>query len=50
VKDPKFQARMQTLGATVLVAQANPTALDDKVKLQVPQWAKLFKKANVEKQ
>ncbi|OZI26661.1 ABC transporter substrate-binding protein [Bordetella genomosp. 9] len=50
VKDPKFQERMQTLGATVLVDDANPQALDAKVKQQVPQWAELFKKAKVEKQ
>ncbi|ARP80386.1 ABC transporter substrate-binding protein [Bordetella genomosp. 8] len=50
VKDPKFQERMQTLGATVLVDEANPQALDAKVKQQVPQWAELFKKAKVEKQ
>ncbi|OZI67211.1 tripartite tricarboxylate transporter substrate binding protein BugD [Bordetella genomosp. 11] len=50
VKDPKFQERMQTLGATVLVDDANPQALDAKVKQQVPQWAELFKKANIEKQ
>ncbi|CAM3463712.1 tripartite tricarboxylate transporter substrate-binding protein [Bordetella sputigena] len=50
VKDPKFQERMQTLGAAVLVDQANPQALDAKVKQQVPQWAELFKKAKVEKQ
>jgi tripartite-type tricarboxylate transporter receptor subunit TctC len=50
VKDPKFQERMQTLGATVLVDEANPAALDKLVKQQVPQWAELFKKAGVEKQ
>ncbi|ANN65836.1 tripartite tricarboxylate transporter substrate-binding protein [Bordetella bronchialis] len=50
VKDPKFQERMQTLGAAVLVDEANPQALDAKVKQQVPQWAELFKKAKVEKQ
>lgn len=50
VKDPKFQERMQTLGATVLVDEANPQALEAKVKQQVPQWAELFKKAKVEKQ
>lgn len=50
VKDPKFQERMQTLGATVLVDEANPQALDALVKQQVPQWAELFKKAKIEKQ
>jgi tripartite-type tricarboxylate transporter receptor subunit TctC len=50
VKDPKFQERMQTLGATVLVDEANPKALDAMVKQQVPQWAELFKKAKIEKQ
>ncbi|ARP91619.1 ABC transporter substrate-binding protein [Bordetella genomosp. 9] len=50
VKDPKFQERMQALGATVLVNEANPQALETKVKQQVPQWAALFKKAGVEKQ
>jgi tripartite-type tricarboxylate transporter receptor subunit TctC len=50
VKDPKFQESMNSLGATVLVNDANPQALDAKVKQQVPQWADLFKKAGVEKQ
>ncbi|HTK02838.1 MAG TPA: tripartite tricarboxylate transporter substrate binding protein BugD [Bordetella sp.] len=50
VNDPKFQERMQTLGATVLVDEANPKALDAMVKQQVPQWAELFKKAKIEKQ
>lgn len=48
--DPKFQERMKQLGATVLTADANPQALDAKVKQQVPQWAELFKKAGVEQQ
>lgn len=48
--DPKFQERMKGLGATVLVNEANPQALDAKVKQQVPQWEKLFAKAGVEKQ
>ncbi len=48
--DPKFQERMGQLGATVLTADANPQALDAKVKQQVPQWEKLFTKAGVEKQ
>ena len=38
------------LGATVLTAEANPQALEAKVKQQVPQWAELFKKAGVEAQ
>jgi tripartite-type tricarboxylate transporter receptor subunit TctC len=50
VNDPKFQQRMNDLGAVVLVNDANPQALDAKVKQQVPQWADLFKKAGVEKQ
>ncbi|SAI31270.1 putattive exported protein [Bordetella ansorpii] len=48
--DPKFQERMQQLGATVLTKDANPQALQDKVKQQVPQWAELFKKVGLEKQ
>ena len=48
--DPKFQDRMKQLGATVLTKEANPQALDAKVKQQVPQWAELFKKAGVEQQ
>lgn len=48
--DPKFQDRMKQLGATVLSSDANPQALDAKVKQQVPQWEKLFSKAGVEKQ
>jgi len=48
--DPKFQERMKQLGATVMTADANPQALDAKVRQQVPQWAALFKKAGVEKQ
>ncbi|ANY17410.1 tripartite tricarboxylate transporter substrate binding protein BugD [Bordetella pseudohinzii] len=48
--DPKFQERMKQLGATVLGSEANPQALDAKVKQQVPQWEKLFSKAGVEKQ
>ena len=48
--DPKFQERMSALGAQVLTADANPAALDAKVKQQVPQWAELFKKAGVEAQ
>jgi tripartite-type tricarboxylate transporter receptor subunit TctC len=50
VADPKFQERMQTLGATVLVKDANPEALEKLVHQQVPQWEALFKKARVEKQ
>jgi tripartite-type tricarboxylate transporter receptor subunit TctC len=48
--NPKFQSTMQQLGATVLVNDATPAALDAKVKQQVPQWTELFKKAGVEKQ
>ncbi|WP_144631008.1 tripartite tricarboxylate transporter substrate-binding protein [Bordetella genomosp. 13] len=48
--DPKFQERMQQLGATVLTKEANPEALQAKVKQQVPQWAELFKKVGLEKQ
>ena len=48
--DPKFQERMAGLGAQVLTKDANPAALDAKVKQQVPQWAELFKKAGVEAQ
>ena len=46
--DPKFQERMRLLGASVLTADANPQALTAKVTQQVPQWAELFKKANVQ--
>jgi len=48
--DPKFQERMKGLGAEVLTEQANPQALDAKVKQQVPQWAELFKKAGIQAQ
>lgn len=48
--DPKFKERMAGLGAEVLNDQANPQALDAKVKQQVPQWAELFKKAKIEAQ
>jgi tripartite-type tricarboxylate transporter receptor subunit TctC len=48
--DPKFQERMASLGAQVLTKDANPAALDAKVKQQLPQWAELFKKAGVEPQ
>jgi tripartite-type tricarboxylate transporter receptor subunit TctC len=48
--DPKFQASMQQLGATVLAKEATPAALDAKVRQQVPQWAELFKKVGIEKQ
>lgn len=48
--DPKFQERMAGLGATVLTDQANPQALEEKVKQQVPQWAELFKKSGIEPQ
>ncbi|AOB30183.1 ABC transporter substrate-binding protein [Bordetella sp. H567] len=50
VNDPKFQERMNTLGASVLADEANPQALETLVKQQVPQWAELFKKAKIEKQ
>ncbi len=46
----KFQANMKELGATVLVNDANPQALADKVKQQVPQWEKLFRKAGIQPQ
>lgn len=48
--DPKFRERMKALGATVLTEEANPQALQNKVKQQVPQWAELFKKAGIEAQ
>ncbi|MVW73522.1 tripartite tricarboxylate transporter substrate binding protein BugD [Bordetella sp. 15P40C-2] len=48
--DPKFKERMAGLGAEVLNDEANPQALDAKVKQQVPQWAGLFKKAKIEAQ
>ena len=35
---------MKQLGATVLTKEANPQALDAKVKQQVPQWAELFRR------
>jgi tripartite-type tricarboxylate transporter receptor subunit TctC len=41
---------MASLGAQVLTKDANPAALDAKVKQQLPQWAELFKKAGVEPQ
>ncbi|ANN79236.1 tripartite tricarboxylate transporter substrate-binding protein [Bordetella flabilis] len=50
VADPKFQERMNALGATVLVQDANPQALEKLVQQQVPQWESLFKKAGVQKQ
>lgn len=50
VADPKFQERMNGLGATVLTNDATPQALDAKVKQQVPQWQALFEKAGIEKQ
>jgi tripartite-type tricarboxylate transporter receptor subunit TctC len=50
VADPKFQERMNGLGATVLVQDANPQALEKLVQQQVPQWESLFKKAGVQKQ
>jgi tripartite-type tricarboxylate transporter receptor subunit TctC len=50
LNDKKFQERMHALGATVLVDDANPQALQKKVEQQVPQWAALFKKANIQKQ
>lgn len=48
--DPKFKERMAGLGAEVLNNDANPQALDAKVKQQVPQWAKLFKNAGISAQ
>jgi tripartite-type tricarboxylate transporter receptor subunit TctC len=50
LKDPKFQERMQSLGATVLVNDGTAQALDAKVKQQVAQWAELFKSAGIKKQ
>jgi tripartite-type tricarboxylate transporter receptor subunit TctC len=50
LKDPKFQQRMSSLGATVLANDATPEALRAKVAQQVPQWADLFKKAGVQAQ
>jgi tripartite-type tricarboxylate transporter receptor subunit TctC len=48
--DKNFQERMRILGATVLESEANPQALTARVTQQVPQWAKLFKKAGLEPQ
>lgn len=48
--DPKFKERMAVLGAEVLTNEANPEALDAKVKQQIPQWAELFKKAGLQPQ
>src|SRR5690606_13134097 len=48
--DPKFKERMAGLGAEVLNEEANPAALEAKVKQQVPQWAELFKKSGIEAQ
>ena len=47
---PKFKERMDALGATILADEANPAALDAKVKEQIPVWADLFKKAGVQPQ
>jgi tripartite-type tricarboxylate transporter receptor subunit TctC len=48
--DPAFKERMAGLGAEVLESEATPEALTAKVKQQVPQWAELFKKANIQPQ
>jgi len=48
--DPAFKERMAGLGAEVLESEATPEALTAKVKQQVPQWADLFKKANIQPQ
>lgn len=50
LKDPKFQERMAALGATVLIDDATPEALQAKVAQQVPQWAELFKQSGIEAQ
>ncbi len=47
---PKFKERMDALGAAILTDEANPAALDAKVKEQIPVWADLFKKAGVQPQ
>lgn len=46
--NPEFQRRMDGLGARVLVDEATPEALKQKVAQQVPQWAKLFKEAGIQ--
>jgi len=48
--DPAFNTRMSSMGATVLVDDANPAALRKKVDQEVVKWAELFKKAGVEPQ
>jgi tripartite-type tricarboxylate transporter receptor subunit TctC len=47
VRDPAFQKRMTTLGATPLPDQANPKALDQQVRGQVKQWGDLFHRVGV---
>ncbi len=50
LSDPQFKERMAALGATVLLDEATPQALQAKVEQQVPQWAELFKQAGLEAQ
>jgi tripartite-type tricarboxylate transporter receptor subunit TctC len=46
--DATFTQRMNGMGATVLVDEANPKALSAKVDKELVKWAALFKKAGVE--
>src|SRR5690606_35142430 len=47
MKNEKFLKSMSDLGASVLTDRANPEALSEHVKQQVPQWEKLFRSAGV---
>lgn len=48
--DTAFKERMNGMGATVLVDDANPKALSTKVDKELVKWAALFKRAGVEPQ
>ncbi|TEA71934.1 tripartite tricarboxylate transporter substrate-binding protein [Allopusillimonas ginsengisoli] len=48
--DTAFTERMKSMGATVLVDDANPEALSAKVDQELVKWAELFRKAGVEPQ
>ncbi|GAA4328360.1 tripartite tricarboxylate transporter substrate binding protein BugD [Pigmentiphaga soli] len=47
LNDPAFKQRMAELGAIVLADEANPAALDKKVKSEIPRWGELIRKAGV---
>lgn len=48
--DTAFNERMNSMGAAVLVDEANPKALSAKVDTELVKWAGLFKKAGVKPQ